>query len=290
MPQPPTVTMVIPTYGRAPALRDTIETILSIEGITEIIFVEDCSPDDTAAFLATVTDPRVRHIRHPVNRGVAAARNTGLDNASGEWVLFGEDDVRMPTDYLRVLLAVAEREGADIVSSPWLHLSGNEDLEASVAAARAAATDTVTLDDSGQFTRTSIRTPFLQARALVGPRVLVSGLRYDETYPENAYREETDFFVRAARGGFVCVHTPDTYQYQRGQWGGGARRHRLKYEYWVQRNNVKFMRRHGAWLHEQGLTGPPVTTALRFLGWRATYTVSGTVQRRLRDLKARRSA
>ncbi len=57
-------------------------------------------------------------IRHPHNRGVAAARNTGIEAAESEWVLFGEDDCRFPTDYAAVLRREAERHGADIVERP----------------------------------------------------------------------------------------------------------------------------------------------------------------------------
>lgn len=60
----------------------------------EILVVDDASTDGTVARIEAVraSHPQVRLIRHRANRGVAAARNTLLEAAAGEFVIFFDDD------------------------------------------------------------------------------------------------------------------------------------------------------------------------------------------------------
>ncbi len=64
----------------------------------EVLLVDDGSPDDTGALCdeLAAADPRVRAL-HRANGGAGAARNTGLDAAHGDWVLFLDaDDALLP--------------------------------------------------------------------------------------------------------------------------------------------------------------------------------------------------
>jgi mycofactocin system glycosyltransferase len=83
------VTVVIPAHGRLP---DRLP-----EGV-ELIVVDDGSP-------TPLTGPRLTTIRHDVNRGPAAARNTGLGAVTTPLVAFVDTDVRLPAGWLDPLLA-----------------------------------------------------------------------------------------------------------------------------------------------------------------------------------------
>src|SRR6516165_1296668 len=106
------ISIVMPTYNRAEALRSTLPDLLEVEGIAEIIVVDDASSDDTPRVLAEVRDPRLCVLRHATRQGVAAARNTGVDASNGLWVLFGEDDCILPKDYASTLHREAELHAA----------------------------------------------------------------------------------------------------------------------------------------------------------------------------------
>ena len=90
------IAAVIPAYNRAHMLEGAIASAFAQRPLppAEVIVVDDGSDDATAAVAerlgATV-------IRHPHNRGLAAARNTGLEAASSPWVaLLDSDDVWLP--------------------------------------------------------------------------------------------------------------------------------------------------------------------------------------------------
>ncbi|MCY4653761.1 MAG: glycosyltransferase family 2 protein [Dehalococcoidia bacterium] len=89
----PKVSMVITTCNRADLLPRAINSVLAQTYTDyEIIIVDDCSQDKTREVILGFSDPRIRVIRHEINRGSAAARNTGIDHALGEHITFLDDD------------------------------------------------------------------------------------------------------------------------------------------------------------------------------------------------------
>jgi glycosyltransferase involved in cell wall biosynthesis len=90
-----TVSAVIPAYNAELFISETIESILAqTYEVTEIIVVDDGSSDHTAEVAAGF--PKTRVIRR-LNGGQGAARNTGIQAASGDWIgLLDHDDVWLP--------------------------------------------------------------------------------------------------------------------------------------------------------------------------------------------------
>jgi glycosyltransferase involved in cell wall biosynthesis len=267
----PVVSLIVPTYERLAALEDTLPSLLSVEGVDEMLFVDDGSTDDTVDFLRGLSDPRVRVVVQPRHSGLPAARNRGLADTSSEWVVFGEDDVRLPRDYVAILLDEAGTYDAQIVGAPFLLVPDGEDaLPDAIAVARARAVESIALDQLETFPAEVLHTPFLSARALIHRSVIDAGLRFDRGYRGNAYREETDFFVEAVRRGFTSILTPRTVSYQVGGWKGGVHTTRhLVYEFWSIRNTWRFLAKHGPWLRREGFIDNSLRTGLRFMGRRA---------------------
>lgn len=89
----PKVSVIIATYNRAGLLPRAVNSVLDqTHEDYEIIIVDDCSPDHTQEVIRRFNGPRVRSFRHEVNQGAAAARNTGIANARGEYIAFLDDD------------------------------------------------------------------------------------------------------------------------------------------------------------------------------------------------------
>lgn len=94
MPGLPTVSVVVPTYRRRDNLAAVLRPLLDDPALTEVVVVVDGSDDGSMQLLEDLarTDPRVRPLWTP-NRGGAAARQTGIDAATGDVVLLLDDDV-----------------------------------------------------------------------------------------------------------------------------------------------------------------------------------------------------
>lgn len=278
----PGISVVIPTYNRAPALRLNFPYVLGLEAIREIVVVVDGSTDETDELLAGLGDDRVRVIAHPERRGSQAARQTGVAAAHGEWLLMLDDDCAVLPDFARALLDAARRCGADIVAAPWLHLQPGDDPRQAYSRARATPTPRIGLSTHpSAFPARDLETPFLPGNVLISRRVF-ERVNYDKGLTRNAWREETSFYLDACAAGFRCVMTPDTASFQLGQWDGGQRLPRLAYEFHALRNNWRFLHRHENDLRARGEIRTALSGELRFAWMRASLMVRGYVGARIR--------
>jgi glycosyltransferase involved in cell wall biosynthesis len=89
----PDISVVLATYNRRRTLPRAIASVLAQEGADfELIIVDDASRDDTAAYLATFDDPRIRIVACESNGGPSRARNRGLSMARAGVVAFLDSD------------------------------------------------------------------------------------------------------------------------------------------------------------------------------------------------------
>lgn len=114
------VTVIVPVYCAGHWLKRCVSSVLeqSHENL-ELIVVDDGSPDDSGqrADAYTASDPRAQSL-HIAHAGVSAARNAGLDKATGDFVLFVDADDELHPQALELMVNMALKSGADIISSP----------------------------------------------------------------------------------------------------------------------------------------------------------------------------
>jgi GT2 family glycosyltransferase len=115
--------IVIPVHNRAALTRQCLDVLLESPAETaevEIVVVDDCSTDATAELLAAYGD-RVRVVRHQENTGFGGACNDGAAAASGEWLVFLNNDTVPQLGWLDALLAyAAPRERLGLVGAKLL--------------------------------------------------------------------------------------------------------------------------------------------------------------------------
>lgn len=102
------VTVIIPTYNRMERLRHALRSVLTQSALpAEVIVVDDGSCDETGVMVRREF-PSVRYV-YQENRGVSAARNTGLGLATQEWIgLLDSDDEWLPQKLEKQLLALSK--------------------------------------------------------------------------------------------------------------------------------------------------------------------------------------
>ena len=112
----PKVSVVLPVYNVAPYLDRCISSLLvqTLKDV-EFIFVDDCSTDNSSDIIKSYADPRIKLIRHSVNKYTAEARNTGIANAKGEYIAFVDPDDYIDNNFLLDLYVLAKQTNADIV-------------------------------------------------------------------------------------------------------------------------------------------------------------------------------
>jgi glycosyltransferase involved in cell wall biosynthesis len=87
------VSIVIPTFNRPWSLKRAVRSVFcQTYPHFELIVVDDGSETPASKALNNGYDSRLRIVRHDINKGVSAARNTGVEEARGPWVAFLDDD------------------------------------------------------------------------------------------------------------------------------------------------------------------------------------------------------
>ena len=114
----PAVSVIVPVFNAEEHLTASLDALLAQSlPLIEIILVDDGSTDGSAELLRKAAQhPSVRVESLDRNRGVSAARNTGLSAATGEYVAFMDADDMVSTTMYETLYREAVETGSDIVS------------------------------------------------------------------------------------------------------------------------------------------------------------------------------
>lgn len=110
------VSIIVPIYNKEDSLRDCIKTIIQqTYHKIEIILINDGSVDnsETICIEFEKKDVRVTFINKS-NEGVSIARNTGIENSKGKYIMFVDPDDTLSPDIIEILIDKAERYSSDI--------------------------------------------------------------------------------------------------------------------------------------------------------------------------------
>ncbi|MBX3381525.1 MAG: glycosyltransferase [Phycisphaeraceae bacterium] len=200
----PRTSYIIPAYNAEETIGEAMASVLSQSGRDlELIVVDDGSTDATFVAASAVRDARVRVVRS-ANRGVGAARNTGLRMAAGERICFVDSD-----DAIESVFDERMNEGArqnpvtfcgmrycrpDLEPSGWEHLPDARDWEVSrLARFNQFAIGGLIFDGS-----------FLRAL----------DEKYGGAFPEGSPAEDWEFLLRCAHAGAHGVTVVDSPLYR----------------------------------------------------------------------------
>lgn len=194
----PRVSVVIPTHNRAALVCEAIDSALAqTYRDFEVLVVDDGSTDATAAVLPARFggDPRVHLVRQE-NRGAAAAQNTGVRLARGEFIaLLGDDDLWRPEKLARQVAALDRHPDAALCFSDLVVAGGTDDGRRCFEIAGFDGTITV---------EALVRGNFIPAAAtLIRRSCLLGAGAFDETL---RLAEDWDLWIRLlAAHPAVCV-------------------------------------------------------------------------------------
>jgi glycosyltransferase involved in cell wall biosynthesis len=207
MPRVPLFSVVIPTYNRVIKLQRAVRSVeaQSMDDY-EVIVVDDGSSDGTAAFLESIRSERCITLRNSKNSGVSASRNRGVATATGEFVVFLDDDDVLRPDALAELGALCPLE-----PTPDFMWGGRQVHEMDSVGLDVDTRE----DDWSTLSQPLSGTQFLPLAleiatnsAFAVRRVLFLELGgFDE---QLMVSEDRDLFIRLAEGGFSARVSPQT--------------------------------------------------------------------------------
>lgn len=125
------VSVIIPIYKVEPYLRQCLDSVVgqTYQNL-EIICVDDGSPDRCGDICEEYSsrDNRIRVI-HRENGGLSAARNTGIDAATGEYICFIDSDDYVKKTYVEYLYGLIMKYDAEIAVCPLLQYISEQNIE-----------------------------------------------------------------------------------------------------------------------------------------------------------------
>lgn len=190
--QCPLVSVVVATYNRGRYLAETIPSILdqSFRDF-ELIVVDDGSDDDTQAVLEGFDDQRLVVIRQE-NAGVAAARNNGIRNARGHYMLVHDDDDIMLPNRIETQLACLPANAGGSYGG-WVDFNDETG-------------EFVTVNSGKDFSAASIG---YAGKVLLHPTVMTTRWIAEHVPYDERYKGGSDFnwMMTIASNGAELVHT-----------------------------------------------------------------------------------
>jgi GT2 family glycosyltransferase len=200
---------------------------------------------------------------------------SGISAATTEWVLFGEDDVWLSSDYCSTLLREAKEVGASIIAgrivTARVPAEFDERCLADPPSPVRTAEEIFNLDamDARFDERVSapVPAPYIHSIALIRRDVFMK-VKFDTWYAGNSWREETDFYLAANAAGAKAYFTGSTVCFHlRGPISavGGQRVNRLWFEYLAWRNTRYLVTKHWPYLKRaHGLRGTAMGWTIRY--------------------------
>lgn len=209
---PVTVSAVVPVYNAAGYIIESLSSLLQqVRPLDEIIVIDDASTDNTCSLVEQILslDSRVKLQRFLVNKGVSAARNFGIQAATGEWILFFDgDDIAAEKLLIKQLERANELEAQGyskplLVHSAYQQIDGSGKCSSGVTRWKQALPEEV----FGYFL---LRNHIITASGVLARReALVEAGGFN---PQLRYAEDWDLWLRLAqKGGFGYVDEPLVY-------------------------------------------------------------------------------
>ena len=113
----PKLSIIVPVYNTEIYLKECLDSIINqtLKDI-EIIIVNDYSPDNSEAIILEYQqkDPRIKYIKHDKNLSQSGARNTGITNATGEWITFVDSDDYVDLNTYQTMISLIDKHQADL--------------------------------------------------------------------------------------------------------------------------------------------------------------------------------
>ncbi|MGB5596881.1 MAG: hormogonium polysaccharide biosynthesis glycosyltransferase HpsN [Crocosphaera sp.] len=234
----PSISLIIPSYRREQILKDTLEDVLKQDYPNlEIIVVDQTPTHDPAiqTYLENLAKThKIKWFR--INwASLPGARNYGVRRSQGEIIVFIDDDVQLPSNYLYTHAAVYQKNSE-------------------IGAVAGRVLDRMKLSDSEKASNTEVpyTIEFLPPEAMdpgiawyhidlvhtTKPQEVISArgcnmsfrqeiftkynIWFDERFRGNAVREESDFCLRLRKTGYKIWYDPDAYLVHLGEETGGC--------------------------------------------------------------------
>jgi glycosyltransferase involved in cell wall biosynthesis len=228
----PSISIVVPTKNRPAEIARMLASVRAQPTLPiEVIVVDQSQPPyDLEPF------PQLRHVWDPQISGASAARNRGIDAASGDVILFLDDDVVLESDCVREVAAAfgarPDLIGAQCaIHNPW------DDLPVSLYDVSTRVFEHGFFSARPKRTRREHIPRLIDGLASAYRRDFLAHERFDEALPGYSLAEDWDLTKRAVRYGSVTIVRPARVRHEHSQ----RNRHDARAYAQLRRTNILYL-------------------------------------------------
>ena len=208
------ISIVIPVYNVEPYIEDCLKSVAAqtYNGDIECIIVNDCTPDDSCAVIERfingydgAIDFKLLH--HSVNRGLSAARNTGIDAATGDYIYFLDSDDEITPDCIEQLVHPLKEKKYDFVIGDYRTIGSDIEFPQ------------LSLEEGGVLGNTEVRATYLARKwymMAVNKLCNIDFIRNEKLYFKEGLIYEDDLwsFKLACTANSMFTVKKETYKYK----------------------------------------------------------------------------
>ena len=178
------ISIIIPIFNVEQYLKQCLDSVLSqtYEDF-EVLLINDGSTDSSENICKEYIQKDKRfHLITTANRGLSAARNTGIQNAKGEWIMFIDSDDYVDPEFCRVPFEAARTSNADVVIFKRIVIDKNGNKQKSIYKAKNRPEGIITFEQAIDF-----------GENVIWNKLYKKTLFKDIVFPEGKYFE--DIFI-----------------------------------------------------------------------------------------------
>lgn len=130
------VSIIIPVYNVEEYIADCLNSVINqtYKGDLECILVDDCTPDNSCTIIEKIIGEyngkiQFKLIHHTQNKGLSGARNTGIDNASGDYLYFLDSDDELTQDCIDTLCEPLSEFQYDVILGNYSVIPGKTNFK-----------------------------------------------------------------------------------------------------------------------------------------------------------------
>jgi len=204
----PRVSIIIPVFNKVSLTLNVLDSLAkNTPPIYEVIVVDDASTDNTAELLPRIQN--LRYFRHEENKGFVETVNKGASLASGDFLVFLNNDVLLTPGWLEALLLPFQDERVGLVGAKLIYPDGRLQEAGGIIFRDASGWNYGRKEDPAapefNFRR---EVDYCSGACLVVPRKIFKRLGGFDTLYRPAYYEDTDLAFKVREQGLKVIYQP----------------------------------------------------------------------------------
>ena len=175
------ISIIVPVYNVEKYLSRCVDSILN-QTFTdfELILVDDGSTDNSAKICDEYAEKDCRiKVIHKENGGVSSARNVGLENAVGEYIMFCDSDDFVDKDWIKILLFYAKKNPTSLINCEYCNYLINKDVINYPKTYNVEEATHIDIDQYFYFYKNNY-SQFVWNRIFCSETIMINDIRFDE--------------------------------------------------------------------------------------------------------------